>query len=129
MLELGPGADGELFLVVHLPHWEELIHVVERARRIAGLDLDVDEASGHLARDRIIGRLVRARPGIRVPGTWDPFEIGVRAIVGQQVSARGANTLVSRLVAAFGEDSVVSLVNGLVPRVQKGEFTLYRSRQ
>ncbi|HKI24035.1 MAG TPA: AlkA N-terminal domain-containing protein [Gaiellaceae bacterium] len=101
-LELGPGADGELFLVVHLPHWEELIHVVERARRIAGLDLDVDEASRHLARDRIIGRLVRARPGIRVPGTWDPFEIGVRAIIGQQVSARGANTLVSRLVESFG---------------------------
>ena len=33
------------------------------------------------------------------------------------------------LVAAFGEDLVISLMNGLVPRIQKGEFTLYRSRQ
>jgi len=33
------------------------------------------------------------------------------------------------LVAAFGEDSVVSLVTGLGPRVRSGEFTLYRSRQ
>ncbi len=38
-------------------------------------------------------------------------------------------TALTDLVAAFGEDSVVSLVNGLVPRVEKGEFTLYRSRQ
>ena len=38
-------------------------------------------------------------------------------------------TALTDLVASFGEDSVVSLVNGLVPRVQKGEFTVYRSRQ
>jgi AraC family transcriptional regulator of adaptative response / DNA-3-methyladenine glycosylase II len=102
VLELGPGADGELVLVVHLPHWEELIHVAERARRIAGLDLDVEEASRHLARDRIIGRLIRARPGIRVPGAWDAFEAGVRAIIGQHVSVRAANTLVGRLVERHG---------------------------
>ena len=38
-------------------------------------------------------------------------------------------TALTDLVASFGEESVVSLVNGLVPRVQKGEFTVYRSRQ
>jgi hypothetical protein len=38
-------------------------------------------------------------------------------------------TALTDLVASYGEDSVVALVNGLVPRVQKGEFTLYRSRQ
>ena len=38
-------------------------------------------------------------------------------------------TALTDLVASFGEDSVVSLVSGLAPRVQKGEFTLYRTRQ
>ena len=38
-------------------------------------------------------------------------------------------TALTDLVAAFGEASVVSLVNGLAPRVEKGEFTLYRTRQ
>jgi hypothetical protein len=33
------------------------------------------------------------------------------------------------LVAAFGESAVVTLVNGLGPRIEKGEFTLYRSKQ
>jgi hypothetical protein len=38
-------------------------------------------------------------------------------------------TALTDLVAAFGEESVVSLVRELGPRVEKGEFTLYRSRQ
>jgi 3-methyladenine DNA glycosylase/8-oxoguanine DNA glycosylase len=46
--------------------------------------------------------LIEARPGVRVPGTWDPFETGVRAIVGQQVSVAGANTLIARLVQRHG---------------------------
>jgi AraC family transcriptional regulator of adaptative response / DNA-3-methyladenine glycosylase II len=86
VLELAPGGDDHLVLVAHLPHWEELIHVVDRARRIASLDLDLDEPAEHLARDPTIGPLLRARPGLRPPGTWDPFETGVRAIIGQQVT-------------------------------------------
>ena len=55
-----------------------------------------------LRRDPLLAPLVAARPGLRVPGAWDPFEIAVRAILGQQVSVRGARTLAGRLVAAFG---------------------------
>lgn len=56
VLELSPGGDDHLILRVHLPHWEELIHIVERARRIASLDLDLDEPACQLADDPIIGR-------------------------------------------------------------------------
>jgi AraC family transcriptional regulator of adaptative response / DNA-3-methyladenine glycosylase II len=102
VLELFRGDDDHLVLVVHLPHWEELIHVVARARRIASLDLDLDEPAARLARDPAIGALLRARPGLRTPGTWDPFETGVRAIVGQQVTVAGANTIAGRLVQRHG---------------------------
>jgi AraC family transcriptional regulator of adaptative response / DNA-3-methyladenine glycosylase II len=50
----------------------------------------------------VLGELARARPGLRVPGTFDGFELGVRAIVGQQVSVKAARTLLGRLVAAHG---------------------------
>jgi 3-methyladenine DNA glycosylase/8-oxoguanine DNA glycosylase len=40
--------------------------------------------------------------GIRVPGAWDPFELAVRAILGQQVSVKGATTLAGRLAEQFG---------------------------
>jgi AraC family transcriptional regulator of adaptative response / DNA-3-methyladenine glycosylase II len=102
VLELLPGGPEHLLLRAHLPHWEGLIHVVERARRIFNLDADLDAATGHLGADPTIGSLVRARPGARVPGTWDPFETGVRAIIGQQVSVAGAGTLAARVVQRHG---------------------------
>jgi AraC family transcriptional regulator of adaptative response / DNA-3-methyladenine glycosylase II len=101
-LELSPGEDGCLILRAHLPHWEGLIHVVDRARRIANLDSDLAEARRHLGADPLLGPLVAARPGVRAAGTWDAFEIGVRAIVGQQVTLAGASTLIGRLVERLG---------------------------
>jgi AraC family transcriptional regulator of adaptative response / DNA-3-methyladenine glycosylase II len=50
-----------------------------------------------------LGTLADARPGLRVPGTFDGFELAVRAIVGQQISVRAARTMVGRLANAFGE--------------------------
>jgi AraC family transcriptional regulator of adaptative response / DNA-3-methyladenine glycosylase II len=102
VLELDPGSDDHLVLRAHLPHWEELVHVVQRARGIANLDFDLDEPRRHLAQDATIGPLLRARPGLRPPGTWDPFETGVRAIIGQQVSVARPNTIAGRLVERFG---------------------------
>jgi AraC family transcriptional regulator, regulatory protein of adaptative response / DNA-3-methyladenine glycosylase II len=102
VLELSHGGDDHLLLVVHLPRWDELTHLVARARRIANLDLDLDDAAGHLSRDPTLGALLRARPGLRTPGTWDPFETGVRAIVGQQVSVAAASTLTGRIAARVG---------------------------
>jgi AraC family transcriptional regulator of adaptative response / DNA-3-methyladenine glycosylase II len=102
VLELSPGGRDHLLLRAHLPHLEGLIHVVQRARRIFNLDADLDAAGGRLDADPVIGPLLRARPGARPPGTWDAFETGVRAIVGQKVSVRGAGTLMARIVARHG---------------------------
>ena len=67
-------------------------------------DLDADPLAIHapLKRDPLLARLVKARPGLRVAGAWDAFELGVRAILGQQVSVAGASTLTARLAAKFG---------------------------
>jgi AraC family transcriptional regulator of adaptative response / DNA-3-methyladenine glycosylase II len=89
VLELHPGGDDHLLLLAHLPHWEELVHLAQRARRIARLDFQLEVAGGHLGGDPTMGPFVRARPGLRPPGTWDPFETGVRAIIGQQVTVVG----------------------------------------
>ncbi|MGC8474659.1 MAG: DNA-3-methyladenine glycosylase 2, partial [Candidatus Dormibacteria bacterium] len=99
-----------LLLRAHLPHWEGLIDVVQRARRIFNLDGDVAAAGERLSADPRLGPLVAGCPGMRPPGTWDGFEVGVRAIVGQQVSVRGATTIIGRIVARYGTD-----VEGLGP--------------
>lgn len=102
VLEILPGGDDHLLLRAHLPHWEGLIHVVQRARRIFNLDTDHVAANRHLAGDHMLGPLVNARPGLRMPGAWDPFEVGVRAIIGQQVSVAAASTLTGRVVQRHG---------------------------
>jgi AraC family transcriptional regulator of adaptative response / DNA-3-methyladenine glycosylase II len=110
VIELARGGPEHLVLRAHLPHWEGVIHIAQRARRIFCLDADLESAIAHLEGDTKMRRLVRLRPGIRPMGTWDPFETGVRAIVGQQVTVTAANTIARRLVTRFGVP-----VPGLVP--------------
>jgi AraC family transcriptional regulator of adaptative response / DNA-3-methyladenine glycosylase II len=73
---------------------------VRRARRIFHLDWDMEDST--LDADPVVGPLVRARPGIRPPGTWDPFETGVRAIIGQGITVGAANTIAARMAGRFG---------------------------
>lgn len=56
-----------------------------------------------LGDDPLLGPLVRARPGLRVPGTVDGAELAIRAVIGQQVSVAGAATVAGRLAAEHGE--------------------------
>lgn len=94
--------NSELLLEIDHPRPERLLAIVSRVRRLFDLDADPLAIGTNLGLDPLLRRLVGARPGLRVPGAWDPFEIAVRAILGQQVSVRGASTLTGRLVAQFG---------------------------
>jgi AraC family transcriptional regulator of adaptative response / DNA-3-methyladenine glycosylase II len=110
---IAPGADGRhLSMRVSLPATTGLIRVVDRARRLFDLSADPHEIARQLRRSPRLRPLVAARPGMRVPGAWDPFELAVRAVLGQQVTVRGATTLAGRLVAAFGRP-VATPVPGL----------------
>jgi len=92
-----------LLLRVHAPWSTELLGVVERVRRIFDLAADPLAIADALGASATLRPHIAARPGLRVPGAWDGFELGVRAILGQQVSVRGASTLAARLVRAFGK--------------------------
>ncbi|HEX7833393.1 MAG TPA: AlkA N-terminal domain-containing protein [Thermoanaerobaculia bacterium] len=86
-------------------HADGFVHSTGESARIRRLfDLDADPAAiaKTLSRDRMLAALLRKKPGIRVPGVWDPFELAVRAIVGQQVSVAGARTVLGRIAATYG---------------------------
>jgi len=79
-----------------------LLPLVARVQRLLDLEADPREVDAHLSRDPLLAPLVARRPGLRIPGAWSPFELSVRAVLGQQVSVRAATTFAGRLVAAFG---------------------------
>jgi len=80
-----------------------LMPLVARVRRMFDLDARPDRIARVLGRDRTLAPLVDARPGLRVPGAIDSFEMAVRALLGQQVSVAAATTLAGRFAAALGE--------------------------
>ena len=82
------------------PRW--LFQVTERVRRLFDLTADPREIDAHLARDPLLAERIKQKSGLRIPGSWEGFELAVRAILGQQVSVAGASTLSGRLVERFG---------------------------
>lgn len=92
-----------LELQIRYPDPAALFRIVERVRRIFDIGADPAEIERGLKRDPNLKAMMRARPGIRVPGCWDPFEMSVRAILGQQVSVKGASTMAGRVAESFGE--------------------------
>jgi AraC family transcriptional regulator, regulatory protein of adaptative response / DNA-3-methyladenine glycosylase II len=101
-LEVQPSSSNALTLRIDSVGPTRLLQVVARVRRMFDLDADPLAINSSLRRDSLLARLVKARPGLRVAGAWDGFELGVRAILGQQVSVAGASTLTARLAARFG---------------------------
>ena len=75
---------------------------VERARRLVDADCDPVAVDGQFAGDSVIGPLVRATPGLRLPGQVDGDETAIRTVIGQQVSVTGARTVAGRIVAEHG---------------------------
>ncbi|MDA0635298.1 helix-turn-helix domain-containing protein [Nonomuraea sp. MCN248] len=94
---------GHLALDVTVDDTRQLARVVARCRRLMDLDADPDAVRDVLG-GTSLAPLVEARPGLRVPGAFDGFELAVRAVVGQQISVAGARTLLGRLVERAGRD-------------------------
>ncbi len=103
--------DGErLNVTIRFPKISALPAIIARIRRVFDLAADPAAISAHLSRDPVLAPMVAARPGLRVPGAWDGFEIAIRAILGQQITVHAARGLAGKLVAAHGEPLPAELV-------------------
>ena len=80
-----------------------IMQVVNKVRRLFDLDADPTDINAALSADSVLAEIVHTNPGQRIAGCWDPFEIAVRAIVGQQVSVKGATTVMGEIVKRYGE--------------------------
>jgi AraC family transcriptional regulator of adaptative response / DNA-3-methyladenine glycosylase II len=85
----------------------DLTAAVHRCRRLLDLDADPVAIDSVLAVDPLLRPLVEQRPGLRVPGAVDGNELAFRAVVGQQISVKGALTIAGRVVKRFGKPLTV----------------------
>ncbi len=97
-----PGGGNALKATVRFPALSALPQIIARLRRVFDLAADPDAIALQLVKDPALAPLVAARPGLRVPGAWDGFELAVRAVLGQQITVPGAIRLAGTLVARFG---------------------------
>jgi AraC family transcriptional regulator of adaptative response / DNA-3-methyladenine glycosylase II len=100
-----------VLLRIHFPDPRALFLVVERVRQMFDLAADPQEIAPQLRSHPLLRERVARRPGLRVPGCWDGFELAIRAVLGQQVTVKGATTLAGRLVREFG--TAIKAVDGI----------------
>ena len=81
----------------------QLYAVTGRVRRALDLNTDVAAVTKALSADKVLKRALGRADGLRLPGAWDPFELAVRAMLGQQISVKAARTLAGRIAAKFGD--------------------------
>jgi AraC family transcriptional regulator, regulatory protein of adaptative response / DNA-3-methyladenine glycosylase II len=91
-----------LALTIEFEDSSALFHIVERIRGMFDLNADPGKIARALRSDALLAPLVKETPGVRVPGAWDGFELGVRAIVGQQITVQAASTITGRIAEKFG---------------------------
>jgi len=80
-----------------------LFFIVERIRAMFDLNADWTSIAGALRSDRDFVKRLDANPGLRLPGCWNGFELAVRAILGQQITVKGATALAGRMARNFGQ--------------------------
>lgn len=102
----------KLCLQVHieLDSANHLMMALEKVKRLFDLMADPIDIIQCLQADKQMAAMVAQNPGQRVPGCWEPFEIAVRAIVGQQISVKGATTLMGRIASTYGQQTDMGLV-------------------
>jgi AraC family transcriptional regulator of adaptative response / DNA-3-methyladenine glycosylase II len=103
-ITVAPLSGGDALTVdVAIPDRALVPGIVERVASMFDVDADPSPVNTTLSRDRLLKRACKDHPGIRVPGAWDPFELSIRAILGQQVSVRAATTIAGRIAKRWGD--------------------------
>jgi AraC family transcriptional regulator, regulatory protein of adaptative response / DNA-3-methyladenine glycosylase II len=103
IVSVRPHQGNALRAEVRFPKISKLPAIIARLRRVFDLGADPQAIAAQLAQDPVLAPRVLARPGLRVPGAWDGFELAVRAVLGQQITVSGARALAGRLVARHGD--------------------------
>jgi len=101
-IDVRMGERDALVAAIQISDVRALLSVVGRLRRLFDLDADVEAIGAHLSEDKGLAPLIATRPGLRTPGTFDAFELSVRAVLGQQITIAAARKLAGQVAKLAG---------------------------
>jgi AraC family transcriptional regulator of adaptative response / DNA-3-methyladenine glycosylase II len=103
-IRVGNAPDRHLLVVEHSPSLATALPALHaRLHHLFDLGAQPHAITAHFARDPMLGGGIAKRPGLRVPGAFEGFELAARAILGQQITVKAATTIAGRFAQAFGE--------------------------
>ncbi|MCP4750046.1 MAG: DNA-3-methyladenine glycosylase 2 family protein [Proteobacteria bacterium] len=105
---------------IAFPESDKLYHICEKIKKMFDLDAPITEIDRFLKSSTLLKPSVIKDKGLRVPGCWDPFELCIRAIIGQQISVKGATTISGRIVERYGK-----VYNGPVPSGEPRKWYIF----
>jgi AraC family transcriptional regulator, regulatory protein of adaptative response / DNA-3-methyladenine glycosylase II len=102
--EISPDPERDALVVrIEFSDPHSLFFIIERIRAMFDLNADWEAIVQNLRTDPLLVGPVEADPGLRVPGCWNGFELATRAILGQQITVKGATALTGRMISHFGK--------------------------
>ena len=102
--EVSPDPDRHALAArVQIDDPQSLFFIVERIRGMFDLNADWPAIVANLREDPVLAGRLKSAAGLRVPGCWNGFELAVRAILGQQITVKGATALAGRIAQSLGE--------------------------
>ena len=93
------------------PELNKLHYISEKIISLFDLDAPAEEIDKYLKKDPLLKSSIQKNGGLRVPGCWDQFELCIRAILGQQISVKGATTISGRIVEKYGKEYIGPVFN------------------
>ncbi len=93
---------GALAVHIQFDDSRALFLIIERIRQMFDVNADWQAIADRLRTDPALAGRVETEPGLRVPGCWNGFELATRAILGQQITVKGATALAGRIARTFG---------------------------
>jgi AraC family transcriptional regulator of adaptative response / DNA-3-methyladenine glycosylase II len=101
-IRIAPRTGSQLSATILFPKLNALPAIIDRIRSMLDLALDPHPINLHLSTDPLLAPLIAARPGLRIAGYWQGFEVAVRAMLGQALPLEMAMQLAGELAAHHG---------------------------
>lgn len=114
-------ANSQLLLAIDFPDVRFYKNIFNRVKKMFDVACDPNMLEAVFKKDKLLRKIFKKHPGIRIATGWDPFEISIATILGQLVSVERGQTLLNDLIELLGEPVSINYQNKIVKKFPSPE--------